>query len=103
MQTPGAAAGAAPRRGLRSPVFQAGFDRLGVVGGGLPLHKSDGAGGADRQAVPQPIAVVVPHKLGFALHHGDGALVAGGGAQAAAVAFFLVDVDDFPFHNRVSS
>ena len=79
------------------------LDGLLVIGGSLPLLERDSPGGAGGQTVPQPVAVIVPQEPGLAVHHADSSLVAGGGAQAAAVAFFLVDVDDFPFHNRVSS
>ena len=67
-----------------------------VIGRGLPLHKGDGPGGAGGQAVPQPVAVVVPQQLGLPVHHADGTLVAGVGAGAAAVAFFLVNMNDLP-------
>ena len=48
----------------------------------------------DEQAVAQPVAVIVPYELCLAVHHGDGVLVTGGGAGTAAVAFFLIDLDD---------
>ena len=68
----------------------------------LPLHKGDGPGGTGRQTVPQPVAVVVPHQLGLALYHGDGPLMTGLGAGAAAVAFLPVDFNDPSFHDRAS-
>ena len=69
-------------------------DGLLVVCRRLPLHKGNGPGGAGGQAVAQPVAVVVPHEPRLAIRHGDGALVTGGGAGTAAVAFFLIDLDD---------
>ena len=42
--------------------------------------------------------VIVPHQPGFAFHHGDGTLVAGRRASAAAIAFFLIDLNDFANH-----
>ena len=79
-----------------------GQHRLLVIGGCLPLHKGDGPGGTGRQTVPQPVAVVVPHQLGLALYHGDGPLMTGLGAGAAAVAFLPVDFNDPSFHDRAS-
>ena len=79
-----------------------GQDRLFVIGGSLPLHKGDGAGGTGGEAVAQPVAVVVPHEFRLAVHHGNGPLVAGGGASAAAVAFAFIYGNDPSFHNRTS-
>src|SRR5699024_2123127 len=69
--------GGALRRALDRPALAAGTaagqggglgrsGRLGgqhggvVVGGGLPFLEGDGPGGAGRQAVPKPVAVVLP-------------------------------------------
>ena len=65
-----------------------------IISRSLTLHKGDGAGGAGGQAVTQPIAVIVPHELCLAVRHGDSSLMAGLGAGAAAVAFFLINLDD---------
>ena len=102
-QLPGVAPRAAAGQGsgllsLHQVLFHRGF----VVGGGFPLHKRDGSRGAGGEAVPQAVAVVFPEERGLALYHGDGPLVAGGGAGAAAVAFLLVDVDDLPDHGVVA-
>ena len=69
-----------------------------VVGRGLPLLKGDGAGGTGRQAVAQPVAVMLPHQLCLAVHQVNGPLVAGVDAAAAAIALFLVDVNDLSDH-----
>ena len=73
-----------------------------VISGGFALDERDGAGRADRQAVAEAVAVVVAEQSGFAVHHADSALVAGVGAQAAAVAFFFVDFDNFANHSVFS-
>ena len=72
-----------------------------VIGGSLPLLKGNGPGGTGRQAVPQPVAVVLPHELSLAVHHVDGALVAGPGAGPAAVALVLVYVNDPANHEMI--
>ena len=46
--------------------------------------------------------VCAPQQARFAVHHADSALVAGVGAQAAAVAFFFVDFDNFANHSVFS-
>ena len=73
-----------------------------IVGGGFPLHKGDGPGGTGGQAVAQTIAVVIAQQAGLALHHADGALVTGGGADAAAGAFFLIYLDNSTDHRTTS-
>ena len=89
----------AVRLGLR------GFVRLNgsfIVRGGFALHERDRAGGAGGQAVAEAVAVVVAHQFGFAVDHCDGAFVACRRARAAAVAFFFVDVNDFPDHEKIA-
>ena len=70
-----------------------------IIGRRLPLHKADGPRGAGGQAVSQAVAVVVPQQRGLAVHHADGALVAGRGTGAAAVALLLVDLNDPSYHS----
>ena len=79
-----------------------GLDGFGVVGRGLPEVKGDGSGGTCREAVAQAVAVVLPEQSGFAVYHADGAFVAGFGAEAAAIAFFRIDADDFANHKNTS-
>ena len=69
-----------------------------VIGGGLALYEGDRAGRARRKAVAQPVAVVVAQELRLSVHHADRALMARGGAGPAAVAAFLVDMNDPSFH-----
>ena len=75
-----------------------GEHRRMVVGGRLPLLKGDCAGRTGGEAVPKPVAVVLPEQAGFSVDHSDRSLVAGVGAKAAAVAFFLVNFDYFTDH-----
>ena len=74
------------------------FDRFLVVIRRFPVFKGDRAGGAARQAIAKAVAEVFAHQFGFAVHDIDGALMACRGAQAAAVTFFLVYVNDLPDH-----
>jgi len=69
-----------------------------VVGRGFPLFKGNGSGGTARQAVAKAIAEILSHQLCLAVDDINGSLVAGGCAQAAAVAFFFVNMDDLPNH-----
>ena len=69
-----------------------------VVFGGLALLKTDCARRADRQTVSQTVAVVVTQKLCLAVYNADCPLVAGIGAQSAAVALFFIYFDNFSNH-----
>ena len=71
-----------------------------VIGGGFPLLKGDGVGMAGGQAVAQTVAVMLVHQLRLAVHQADGPLVAGVDAGPAAVALFLVDMDDLADHGH---
>jgi hypothetical protein len=65
--------------------------------GGLALDDLDRALRTIAQACAQTIAVVIAQKTGLAVDDLDGSLGAGGNALAAAVAQFLVDLDDLPY------
>jgi hypothetical protein len=80
------------------PFGHAGLDGHLIVRIGFPLLYRDGARGALRQAVPQPVAVGIRDETGFPVDHLQRALVAGADTQAAAIAFFLVYLDDVAFH-----
>ena len=69
-----------------------------VIGGSFAFFKADRACGAGGQAVAQAVAVILAQQPRLAIYHADGPLMAGGGTQAAAVAFFFVNVDDPSFH-----
>ena len=71
----------------------------GVIGRSLPLLKGNGARGAGGQAVAETVAVILPQKHGFAVHHADRAFMARLGARAAPIAFFCVNVYNFPDHS----
>ena len=61
-----------------------------------------------RRAPPVPrrklhlsgIAVILAQQLCFAVHHADGALMAGAATCAAAVAFICIYFDNFANHSR---
>ena len=72
-----------------------------IVGRGFPGLEGDCPGGAAGQAVPQAVAIVLPGKVGLAANEGNGPLVAGLDAQAAAIAFFLIDMNDLTNHRLV--
>ena len=58
------------------------------------LRDRDRAGGAGGQTIARTVAIVITQQACLAVRHGDGALVTGGGTGAAAVAFFLIEVND---------
>ena len=69
-----------------------------VIGRSFPSLKGNGPGGAAGQAVPQAVAVVLPGKISLAADEGDSPFMAGSNAQAAAVAFFLINVNNLTNH-----
>ncbi len=75
--------------------------RLLVVGLRLALYERDGPGRACRQAVAQPVAVVVAQEPRLAAHQADRALVACFCAQPASVAGNLVYLHDRTDHLRL--
>ena len=73
-----------------------------IVGGCLPLFKGNSIHGASRQAIAQTVAVVLPEQLCFAGYNANGTLVAGSGAQTAAVAFLFIDGNDSSDYGNTS-
>ena len=69
-----------------------------VVGGGFPLLKADGIGGAGGQAITQSVAVILASQLSLAVHHFNGPFMTGRRAGAAAVALLFVDFNDLSQH-----
>jgi hypothetical protein len=63
----------------------------------LPLFNGKGAHRTLAQTGTQAVAVLFRQKLRLAIHDDDGPLSAGGDAQTAAIALFLVNFDDLPF------
>ena len=95
-QRPHPAAGAAA---LSRSLLGLGLQHGGlIVGRGFPGLEGDCPGGAAGQAVPQAVAIVLPGKVGLAANEGNGPLVTGLDAQAAAVAFFLIDMNNLTNH-----
>lgn len=83
----------------RSTLGFVNFNRFFIVGCGFPLFKRDSPRRAFGKTVSHAVAVIVADELRFAVYHGDSAFVACGHAGTAAVAFFLIDMNDLPFHN----
>ena len=72
--------------------------RLGVVSLAVPLDDLEGIDGADVEARAQSVAIDLPDEDSFILAvQGQGPFGAGRRAQAAAVAFVAVDLDDQSF------
>lgn len=68
-----------------------------VVGGCLPLFKSNGTRGAFRQAAAKTVTVIFTGKSGLSVYYVDRTLMTGSGAGTAAVAFLSVNFDDFSY------
>jgi hypothetical protein len=75
-----------------------------VVRVGFPLNNGDGAQGAVPQAIAQAVAELIFHQASNAIDDLDGALMTGGDAEPAAIAFFFIDHDYFSgsFHPHPS-
>ena len=69
-----------------------------IVGRSLALDEFDGIFGACRQAIAQPIAIVVAQKARLAAHQANRALVACMHAQTAARALLFVNMDHASLH-----
>ena len=90
--------GCAVAQGCCFPGQYGGF----IVSSCFTLYKRDGPGGTDGQTIPQAVAIIVAQEPGLTVHHADGAFMAGSGTQAAAVAFFFVNLNHLTEH-RFSS
>jgi hypothetical protein len=71
---------------------------LHVKGFHVRLDNGQGVLGTSSKTGADAVAVFLSHKSGLSVYDPDGALGAGGDAEAAAIAFFFVDPDDFSFH-----
>ena len=69
-----------------------------IVGRSLALDEFNGIFGARRQAIAQPIAIIVAQKARLASHLTNRALVARMLAQTAARALLFVNMDNASFH-----
>ena len=75
------------------------FHCLFVIGGSFSLNKGYGVRWAGWKTISKTIAIIVTHKLCFAVHHAYCAFVAGFCTSTTAVALFFVNVDDLTDHN----
>ena len=69
-----------------------------IVGRSLALDEFNGIFGARRQAIAQPIAIIVAQKARLAVHQANRALVACMHAQTATRALLFVNMDNASFH-----
>jgi hypothetical protein len=74
------------------------FRGMYVKGFNVGLDNGQGVLGAFSEAGAEAVAVLLGHEPGLSVGNPDGALGAGGDAEAATVAFFFIDPDDFSFH-----
>ena len=72
-----------------------GFNRLGIIGGSFPLFKGNGACRTVGQTVPKTVTEVLSDEFCLSVDDIDSTLMAGLGAESAAVALFFVYMDDF--------
>jgi hypothetical protein len=69
-----------------------------IVGFRLPFFNGDGIFRATGKACPKTVAQEIPDKAGFPVNDLQCSFRAVCDAQAATVAFFLIDSYDLPFH-----
>jgi hypothetical protein len=74
------------------------LDSFFIVRRGLTFLKRYRPRGASRQAIPEPVAVIIPQEFGLIINQSYSPFVAGIYTQAAAIAFFFVDFNNFPYH-----
>jgi hypothetical protein len=98
----GRSAGGSAGKRLRRAFFCI-LHSLFVICRRLALHKADSTGWTGRETVAKPVAIVLPKELSLAVHHSDSSLVAGLGAQTAAVALFLIYLNYFSDHKYTLS
>ena len=72
------------------------------IGQRLALDKADCICGTCRQAIAQTVAIIVTQKLGFITNYANRALMAGLGADAAAVTFIFIDMNNSSKHFKTS-
>jgi hypothetical protein len=68
-----------------------------VKGFHLSIDNLECAPRAFAEAGPEAVAVFLRHQPSLAVHKLNGSLGAGRDAEAAAVAFFRIDLDDLPY------
>jgi hypothetical protein len=93
----GAAAGKLFGHGINSNVHVL-FYSLFIKGSGVSLLNGDSSGRTLRETGSQAVAIAFRYQLGLPVYQLQGALVAGVDTESAAVAFLLVDRDNFSFH-----
>ncbi|MPM96107.1 hypothetical protein SDC9_143264 [bioreactor metagenome] len=75
-----------------------GFNGRFVVCGGFAFNERDRTGRTLRQAVAEPVAIIVAQQFSFAVDHADRSFMAGLGARAAAVALIFVYMNNLSDH-----
>ena len=83
--------------GLRAAHFFGNHGRF-IVGRRLALDEFNGIFGARRQAIAQPVAIIVAQKARPAAHQANRALVARMHAQAAACALLFINMNYTSLH-----
>ena len=97
LKAAGHGAGAAAGGSLRLEclcLFYSGF----IVGGSFAHFKADGVCRARGETIAQSVAVILAGEPGLAVHHFNGAFMAGRCAGAAAVALVFINPDNLSEH-----
>jgi hypothetical protein len=74
------------------------FHCLFVIGGGFSLNKGYGVRWAGWKTISKAIAIIVTHKLCFAVHHAYCAFVAGFSTSTTTIALFFVYLYNSSYH-----